>query len=276
MPTRALGGPDIGPYKNDVYPLIKNIRDLARTKLKSSYDYNAEQKSALDLIGKQNPNGNKQNRTYKNSRYEQGINKQHVVKHHIINERDAETLRKNDGRVLTGDILNQHAPFARTGKIVKSCGIGDWCKFIENIDFDAEDIRVFEVKGHNKKTCSSIKISVPYKGEIIVLDQDSKLHFINDDTDKFAVFVIDLYDSQKFWVVSTIYLWAWIDTSTPQLSQASTDTVPSQTKPSPISRTTDQSGSTKTEIDRSEYENQIDDEDDSEDYPDSKQTSPDT
>ena len=102
------------------------------------------------------------------------------------------------------------------------------------------------------------------------------MHFINDDTDKFAVFVIDLYDSQKFWVVSTIYLWAWIDTSTPQLSQASTDTVPSQTKPSPISKTTDQSGSTKTEVDRSEYENQIDDEDDSEDYPDSKQTSPDT
>lgn len=80
----------------------------------------------------------------------------------------------------------------------------------------------------------------------------------------------------KFWVVSTIYPRAWIDTSTPQVSQASTDTVPSQTKPSPISKTTDQSGSTKTEVDRSEYENQIDDKDDSEDYPDSEQTSPDT
>ena len=79
-------------------------------------------------------------------------------------------------------MLNQYAPFARTGKIVKSCGIGDWCKFIENIDFDAEDIRVFEVKGHNKKTCSSIKISVPYKGEIIVLGEDNTLHFIKDDT----------------------------------------------------------------------------------------------
>ena len=272
----GFGGPNIGPYKNDVLPLIKKIRALARTKLKASYDYNDERNSALELIEKQYPNGNKLNEIYKNSRYEQGISKRHVENYHIINKRDAEDLRQYDGKVLAGDILNRYAPFARTEKVVRSCGIGDWCKFMENIDFDAKDIRVFEVKGHDKKNCSSIKISVPYKGEIIVLDNENTLHFIKDDTKKFAVFVIDLYESDpithapnKFWVVSTIYPWVWIDTSTNEVSQASSDTVPSQTKPS-----------TKTEVDRPEYENPffslLDDEDDSEDYPDSEQTSPDT